>query len=137
MFKHNCFIRKTSKRLIDKLYDMGYNVTPNIIPGAGIATMSSNALILQLPIDNSEGVYGIDCADNEEVFLGISAINDLNDYMQWFILDADPPYTEMGGRMVQCTKENFYDEHITSFYGKFRKATPQEIIDHLGAVNKQ
>ena len=130
MFKHNCFIRKISQRIIDVLCNIGYNVTPNSIPGAGIATMSSNALVLQLPIIDN-GTYGIDCGDNEDLFLAISAISDHTDYMQWFILDADESYPQKNGTMVFCTKENFRNEQLTTFYGTWRKATPDELIKHF------
>ena len=134
MFKYNCFIRKVTQRLIDSLYNLGYNVTPNIIPGAGIATMSSNALILQLPITD-DGTYGIDCGDNEDVFLAISAISDHTDYMQWFILDSYESYPDKKGTMILCTKENFADEHISEFYGNWRKAEPNEIMDYFKSIN--
>ena len=135
MFKYNCFIRKVTQRLIDSLYNLGYNVTPNIIPGAGIATMSSNALILQLPI-TADGTYGIDCGDNEDVFLAISAISDHTDYMQWFILDSYESYPDKKGTMILCTKEKFSDEYISGFYGNWRKAEPNEIMDYFKSINR-
>lgn len=135
MFKYNCFIRKISQRILDVLYNLGYNVTSNTVSGAGIATMSSDALVLQLPITD-DGTYGIDCGDNEDLFLAISAISDHTDYMQWFILDASETYPDKNGMMVFCTKEDFWGEHLTDFYGTWRKAEPDELIKYFGSKDR-
>ena len=97
--------------------------------------MSSDALVLQLPIAD-DGTYGIDCGDNEDLFLAISAISDHTDYMQWFILDASETYPDKNGMMVFCTKEDFWDEHLTGFYGTWRKAGPDELVKYFCDTNK-
>jgi hypothetical protein len=39
-----------------------------------------------------DSIYGIYCCDNDDLFLAIAAMNDRNDYMQWFyceVFDCD------------------------------------------------
>ena len=86
-FKHKCFIRKINQDLIDKLNELGYEDLWN----GGIHSEEVKTMLLV----NGNGWYlsgfepyksdgYIDCGDNEELFMAIAAINDENDYMQYF-----------------------------------------------------
>ena len=118
MFTQECFIRKNTKELQQKLKNLGYSICK--------CYNYDNAVWLKTYISNKEGRYEvhgvgydsdeinlmgydtiekrlnffldenekcenkcIDCGTNEELFLAIAALRDNNDYMQWFVCNED------------------------------------------------
>lgn len=96
MFTTKCFIRKNTSELRKKLEEFGYKNRH--------LSMSTNVenypLLLVYHDGYYQGVFGdecgldfyIDCGDNEELFLAITALRDDTDKYQWF---TDGNITEM------------------------------------------
>lgn len=92
VFTHYCYIKPTNKQyVIDSLMKMGYipsgafdarhqyiyTCTNGYIYSSDFDSITLNGYEIVL-------LYGINCSDNDELFLAIAAINERNDYMQWF-----------------------------------------------------
>lgn len=64
----------------------------------------------------------IDCGKNVELFKAIAALNDTDDYMQWFVM-----ITDNGEKWkLERDKETHY-----GYLGFAHKATPSELIEHF------
>lgn len=68
-------------------------------------------------------IDNINCHSNIELFKGVVAINDENDFMQWFVSDID----FKGVDFILCN-ENVLKSQYTTFY----KATLEELFQHFG-----
>ena len=64
----------------------------------------------------------IDCGENIELFRSLAAMNDENDYYQWFVAILKPE------RLVL---NNSMDDNRLFAEPLFRKATAEEIIGHF------
>ena len=107
-FQVDCFIRKNSKELRDKLEKLGHTICKCCeFDGADWLEVSCNAKMQYsvhgIGYTEKEGeIYGditqeevfkyflktttsIDCGTNEDMFLAIAALRDDSDYMQWFV----------------------------------------------------
>jgi len=141
MFTQQCFIRKSTKSLTDRLYRLGGR------SGRGfwhldyltiLAAYGDYFRCLDDERGNDEYLTScgfIDCVTNEELFLAIAALRDDSDIHQWFT---------NGIEWIQCEKEDWIDE-ISSLcvggnynYDKngelsvdFHKATVEELIKHF------
>lgn len=121
-FTTDCFIRKNTEFLRRELGLLGYIIDPGYDgdngkwlandPGVEFYT-----LIDELSYENSYGInWGIDCDENDDLFLGLAALRDDSDFLQWFIED---------------NTSEWYLSETSHFYlpgKKFHKATPEEII---------
>lgn len=69
---------------------------------------------------------GIDCGDNIELFKALAAMNDENDYQQWFFNGWSSweycPYNKIHDKVIAR-------EMISSVF--FHKATAAEIVEHF------
>ena len=135
-FTTPCFIRKNTKKLRNKLKKLGYkpSLSVNIkepylwTNKDGIYFSSHN----HLSREKGECItlYGIFCQGDEDLFLALAALNESNDYMQWFV--------DKRGVFVQCKHrqiQEFVDIAAINGYDIggdwLRKATVEEIIEHF------
>ena len=93
LFTHYCSVKPTNKDyVINNLKKMGYIPSLTFDFEAKYWYTSQNGIIYSTNNDNVErltlnmyhNLYGIYCYDKDDVFLAIAAINNRNDYMQWF-----------------------------------------------------
>lgn len=141
MFIKQCFIRKNNEVLRKKLRKIGY--VPFYSTDDKYAKNSKGLAVNHKPWGEpsffhitdcnyfiKEGF--IDCGDNEKLFFALAALNDRNDYMQWF--------TD-GKTWVLCDRDDFIDmysvlhsggKYSISSLDKFKKATDNELIKHFG-----
>ena len=140
-FKHCVYINKNTHELREKLVNMGYyNSWLNSTPSRRYGILCNKKAICGIPSNGydfniadylSENSNIINSEGNETVFLAIAAINDENDYMQWFICDD-------GHSMFKVDKPGMtMDEYVHNYMDCWdttgaRKATPEEIIKHFG-----
>ena len=132
MFTQQCFIRKNTKELVDKLKELGYN------PGFSARNNYGNYLCCN---KSNGSVYGyedkdeknpiydaacVNCGTNEELFLAIAALRDDSDKFQYFT---------NGVFWIKCSQlelkhelDNNYEEFCVA---DFHKATVQELIEHF------
>lgn len=139
-FTQSCFIRKNSKELQNELKKMGYETNSNITDTGCIATASIagafivinewqwNSVDPRITWNNKDRV---DCGDNEDLFLAIAAINDENDYMQWFVCDDGVSMFRIDQKGMSVDK--FVHEYMTGWDTTgYRKATVKELIEEFG-----
>lgn len=139
-FKHCVYINKNTPELRGALVEMGYNdfmANASVYRRSGL--VCNKKAIAGIPYDSdefniaeylSERRHIINSEGKETVFLAIAAINDENDYMQWFICDD-------GHSMFMVDKPGMtMDEYVHNYMDCWdttgaRKATADEIITHF------
>ena len=113
MFTQQCFIRKNTKELVDKLYEIGYRNYGNPFQFTDFdilyTTIDGYYVPYRVQVDSS----WIDCGTNEELFLAIAALRDDCSSYQWYI---DP-----------CCYWHYNPWDTCDL----RKATVQELIEHF------
>lgn len=135
-FDNFCAIHKITPKIKNKLDLLGYTYDDrddteeqiNIIltdtsglyrNAAKIDFINKNVNVIGQGVDYLTPI--IDCDDNEELFMALAAMNNHNDYMQYFMYND--------GRLIQSEK---YDYRETDYKTEnYRKATKLEIINHL------
>ena len=135
-FIQNCFIRKSTKDLTDKLYRIGNR------SGRGYWHSDINTLLV-CEIDQYrclDDEWGnavsltkkgyINCGTNEELFLSIAALRDDSDIYQWFINEKDDEFLFCNQSELKHVIDNSYDWCGYSV-SDFRKATVEELISHF------
>lgn len=139
-FTQSCFIRKNSKELQNELNEIGYKSTNNLVDKGCIATSSMHGVYTVIdewqwssgnPHVTWNNGFRIDCGNNEDLFLAIAAINDENDYMQWFICDNEVSMFRIDQKGFSADKfvHEYMDGRDTTGY---RKATVKELIEKFG-----
>lgn len=139
-FTQSCFIRKNNKELQNELKKMGYE-TNSITTNKGcIATTSIVGVFTVInewqwdsadPRITWNNKDRLDCGDNEDLFLAIAAINDENDYMQWFVCDDGVSIFRIDQKGFSADK--FVHEYMTGWDTTgYRKATVKELIEKFG-----
>jgi hypothetical protein len=137
MFLQNCFIRiEHDFALINKVSEMGYQplyldykynlIGKNLVLEHGTWHYT----------DSDNHPNSIDCGTNKELFLGIAAMNDVNDKDQYFSC------AEIPGKMILCTKSTLrdffvYDEDLDlcdESWSLYRKVTPKELVKMIIGV---
>lgn len=142
MFTQACLIRKNTKKLRDKLIELGYKVHKLseteggkyglLCNGKASIGVPSNSYDFNLDKYLKNNHHIIDCGTNEDLFLALSALRDDTDKNQWFVIDIEA-YTNLhkgdwfkatdrtGGYHVGCQIEPAY----------CHKATVEELIEHF------
>lgn len=93
LFTHYCSVKPTDKdNVIYNLKKMGY--IPSLTfdfegkywytSQSGLIYSTNNDNVARLMPNEYDNLYGIYCCDKDDIFLALAAINDRNDYMQWF-----------------------------------------------------
>ena len=135
MFTQRCFIRKNTKELVDKLYEIGYNPYYSARNNYGNSLQtccheSRGAVYGYEDIidnDSDDPAGGINCGTNEELFLAIAALRDDSDIHQWFTDGEKWVISDI--HSLLCMKEYF---KIIGFNHKTtHKATVEELIKHF------
>lgn len=134
-FTTQCFIRKNTANIRNRLKEVGYKMLSPI--EYDNLECSDNWVN---DIKSLNDCNGINCGFNEELFLAIAALRDDSNYMQWFITDSilsvsysdsignDHYFIEPKGIMF------FWDENwdnATIISGRYHKATVDELIEHF------
>lgn len=143
MFKIDCFIRKDTPELRQRLMDLGYKICPcsdfegsvwlSILPingtvhgvgfcdSTGLSDINTQEKALALFLHDSEKDGSIDCGDNEELFIALAAIRDDTAKNQWFVANNIwvKCYNDMPDKYIQLNGH---------------KATPEEIIKHFTRI---
>lgn len=126
MFTQACFIRKNTKELVDKLYEIGYRNYGNPFQFTDFnilyTTIDGYYVPYRVQVDSS----WIDCGTNEELFLAIASLRDDSDKFQYFT---------NGVFWIKCSQlelkhelDNNYEEFCVA---DFHKATVEELIEHF------
>ena len=128
MFTENCFIRKNTQELREKLDELAYVNTQNW------SEKSKNKCRMIMCDNNYVSRYYynyiesqdkdffktfIDCGDNEDLFLAIAALQDKRDKNQWFVINKT-------GRFAKCKTDIWI--HIAE-YDIAHKATIEELFN--------
>lgn len=140
-FTTQCFIRKNTANIRNRLKEVGYKMLSPI--EYDNLECSDNWVN---DIKSLNDCNGINCGFNEELFLAIAALRDDSNYMQWFITDSilsvsygdsignDHYFIEPKGIMF------FWDEnwnYATIISGRYHKATVNELIEHFKGKENQ
>ena len=146
MFIQNCFILKNTPKLRKQLEKIGYSKIrkqANLYPQLQTITEYSqfyDCLFRDEEIEyfgEKKGCCGINCGDNEALFLAIAALNNESDYMQWFVTEVDQQWINQGtwakkGSLFICLVKNLYpDGKRKAFCNTVvpcHKATVEELI---------
>ena len=155
-FTTPCFIRKNSKELQKKLYDIGYNIClcanfensvwldtfpiNGTVHGKGYfdAEMEFHDWTVEKELNRflSDNHSYIDCGTNEELFLAIASLRDDYDCNQYFWYKDELFKCIGGGSTVLMSGD--YSIKLGSKLGyfdvmksKLRKATVEELINHF------
>ena len=80
-----------------------------------------------ISVDIENHPYYIDCGTNEELFLALAALRDDTDKNQWVIDEANECFGWEDSWMI-CDKDDMNERVV---YTHYRKATVEEIIEHL------
>lgn len=133
MFTTPCFIRKNTVELRKKLEDLGYSFFFGNMKRreTDILICHDDICFVMSSVDVNE--KGIDCGDNEELFLALAALQDgNNDVGQWFVIDVEV-YKELStGDWFKATKiggGKHVGINIDAAY--CHKATVDEIMEHF------
>lgn len=134
MFTTPCFIRKNTPELREKLDELGYVPVLTTLTEDSILTFRSGFFsthnLSNFPYPDK--LNGIDCGDNEDLFLAIAALRDDSDYMQWFTSHEPEPNDRS---MFLCKSENVKD-YIHNYMDGWdtegmTKATVEELVEHF------
>jgi hypothetical protein len=140
MFTTQCFIRKNTPELINKLIDLGYvkalfdeeytkSETYGLIVDQGdIAPLEHGIQEMELMFTYNF----IDCDDNEDLFIALAALRDDTDVNQWFVMDVEEYMNINQGDWfiaTDRTKGKHIGTQIDPMY--CHKATVEEIIEHF------
>lgn len=126
-FTTQCFIRKSTYKLMDKLNGLGYRLFGCELnedlciftkPECGLYSVEFFSNISHPKESNS-----IDCGTNEELFLAIAALRDDTDKLQWFI---SPEGVWVYNKDCDSILEVF----------KLHKATVNELIEYFKEMEK-
>ena len=160
MFTQDCFIRKNTKELREKLKTLGYKICiccdfkdanwldtyspTSSIHGVGyfdetdqFMNINTKEQALNFYLKNNK--KSIDCGTNEELFLAIAALRDDSDYMQWFVTETNASWSDQGsykpkGTFLLCTCKDRYNGQEIEFCNSIipsHKASLEELIEHF------
>lgn len=130
-FTTPCFIRKNTPELRKKLEELGYSLETEWSGTRTIKTYANGTCLQDMFFpeckwdvkDLFAPPNAIDCGTNEALFLALAALNDSDDYMQFFVHN-DNPY-----RWSLCQQKSAHLElPVTK---DWHKATIVELMEHF------
>lgn len=141
MFTTHVFIRKNTLEIRQKLNELWYELCLCSATGGdswlynigntihAVGPEEQDIFIEDMKLFKSERV---DCGTNDKLFLALAALNDDNDYMQYFTNGYD---------FILCDREDWVDMYSVLCSGEshgyqdvldnYHKATKEEIIEHF------
>lgn len=133
MFKYECYIKKNTIELIDKLLSFGYKKGIIFKADDSLITNSLGTFIsFSSKKEQICGNWFIDCEKSETAFLAIAAIRNDNDWFQWFTTKkAEGWYQHVKTYDMdkkQVTPNSAYDILPKDLW---HKATPKEILKNF------
>ncbi len=125
-FKYNCSIQpKDRNKVLRELLKMGYTQGCAFdLHQKYIFTCLGRIYSTDFEISKGDnGFYGIFCMDRDDIFLALAAINDRNDYMQWFNFETYDCDGEKCSRdQFLCDKDKIIDflaeRNLSNIYDK-------------------
>lgn len=134
-FTTQCFIRKNTANIRNRLKELGYYCNPYLGWHNLFTCVFGINSVYSLDDYDTNGlkeIYGlIDCGTNEDLFLAIAALRDDTDKYQWFT-DGDL-WFKCGDEVCNETIEYYLNK-----YGrKIHKATVNELIEHFKIKEEQ
>lgn len=140
MYIGQCFIRKNTEKLRNKLNKIG--IKPIYIQNNGntLVVVKGQYNIENTNINDNVRNNIVDCHDNEKLFLAIAALQTDTDKNQLFVLDENvKPSSENfkeAGSFVMCKRDTWnidlhYDNINISTNVLAHKATVPELIEHF------
>lgn len=134
-FTTQCFIRKNTANIRNRLKELGYYCNPYLGWHNLFTCVFGVNSVYSLDDYDTNGlkeIYGlIDCGTNEDLFLAIAALRDDTDKYQWFT-DGDL-WFKCGDEVCNETIEYYLNK-----YGrKIHKATVNELIEHFKIKEEQ
>lgn len=140
-FTTSVFIRKNTNELLDKLEKLGYStcLCTHIDGAVWLSTLASNGTVhgigysdetMPMTVEEACEMYiresnGIDCGENENLFLAIAALKYGTDENQWFT-DGKEWF------LCQYPKVGMhYQDNSEILFEKWHKATVNELIKHF------
>jgi len=131
MFTQRCFIRKNTPELMVELDKIGRDFVQNGYGEWQVHIEKNEYLFCGYEPFAGDFLYyyigrvckpteGIDCGENEELFLAIASLRDDSDNMQWF--------TDGNGYWQQCVGSFKFPSLAKK---KLHKATVSELINHF------
>ena len=151
MFTKQCYIKKNTKELRDKLKALGYKLNHGKTWGKYLVCFKINGTeecrFVATPEYDLKNMpdfkNAIDCGTNEELFLAIAALRDDSDYMQWFVSKGwKDGFGNVEDKWVLCDQDtleyfgavnnspNTYNRKKYPEFG-WHKATVKELIEHF------
>lgn len=135
MFTYPCFIRSNTKRLRDKLEELGYKFSNNgvnewHIPIEELSCLGANIYVdgYYMGISEYWNYSWIDCGTNEALFLAIAALRDDSDIHQWFVNENKSCWWKCSlNEFKQDFEASNEDKNLS--YKYFHKATIDELIN--------
>lgn len=124
MFTQPAFIRKNTPELRKKLRNMGYRVFPDLFSSPCLSCLRTTAF----PSSEDNPDKGIDCGENEKLFIALAALRDDSDFLQWFVWDRDTLTNKKGKWMLSYVGKMRVDMLREGYY---HKATVKELIEHF------
>lgn len=125
-FTTQCFIRKNTANIRNRLKELGYYCNPYLGWHNLFTCVFGVNSVYSLDDYDTNGLKEIDgiidCGTNEELFLAIAALRDDTDKYQWFI-DGD--------LWFKC------DDEVCNEGRKIHKATVDELIEHFKTEEEQ
>lgn len=143
-FKYPIFVKNTSDFLVQKLEQLGYTTdtkkseyTDCIMTSAITQTylyMNSECFYDYNPHSTWNCAGRVNCENNIKLALALAAVNDENDYMQWFTNGTDWKLN-MSQKWDNNTDIYSYENNIELYWefdsNTYHKATKEEIINHF------
>ena len=137
MFKQPCYINKNTVELQENLKKIGYKYGGKAdVCGKNNALYCHYDTYYECTQKPSRYENIIDCNNNEELFLALSALRDDKNDHQWFIAQNSMWDENYNGEITVYYEENEwliwdYYSFMEDLPSDFRKATVKEIIEHF------
>ncbi len=129
-----CFIRNNYPGLRIKLETLGYGPACGYLQGDCIECNSlhkDGATCLMTSELHCIKDESVDCGTNEKLFLAIAALNDQDDYNQWFLRNDDKEWYRHSCTSFNGTIMASPDAYTVIRKDRWHKATVQELIDNF------
>lgn len=131
-FESNCFIRRYSVDLLNELQDLGYSVDKSfdeVTDKDGYFMMCKDGVVY-LVKQYKDDIVGVDCRNNEKLFLALAALRSDNDYKQWFVHEQHHHWVNQGLYIEPGDLYQVYTEFDQCKEFASHKASVFEIMNH-------